>query len=46
MVTGGFISGYSFLATAVSLDDLIRCVDELLNPAPAPAIRGGARKIR
>jgi DNA-binding response OmpR family regulator len=34
VVTGGFISGYSFLATAVSLDDLIRCVDEMLNPAP------------
>jgi DNA-binding response OmpR family regulator len=35
VVTGGFISGYSFLATAVSLDDLIRCVDEVLCPAPA-----------
>jgi CheY-like chemotaxis protein len=37
VVTGGFISGYSFLATAVSLDDLIRCVDEMLSPAAAPA---------
>jgi DNA-binding response OmpR family regulator len=35
VVTGGFISGYSFLATALSLDDLIRCVDEMLCPAPA-----------
>jgi DNA-binding response OmpR family regulator len=35
VVTGGFISGYSFLATAVSLEDLIRCVDEVLFPAPA-----------
>ncbi|PYJ11516.1 MAG: response regulator [Verrucomicrobia bacterium] len=35
VVTGGFIGGYSFLATAVSLDDLIRCVDEMLCPAPA-----------
>jgi DNA-binding response OmpR family regulator len=35
VVTGGFISGYSFLATAVSLDDLIRCVDEVLRPAPS-----------
>jgi CheY-like chemotaxis protein len=35
VVTGGFISGYSFLATAVSLDDLIRCVDEMLSPAAA-----------
>ena len=35
VMTGGFISGYSFLANAVSLDDLIRCVDEMLFPAPA-----------
>ena len=34
VMTGGFISGYSFLATAVSLDDLILCVDEVLQPAP------------
>jgi DNA-binding response OmpR family regulator len=34
VVTGGFISGYSFLATSLSLDDLIRCVDEMLFPAP------------
>jgi CheY-like chemotaxis protein len=34
VVTGGFINGYSFLATVVSLDDLIRCVDEMLSPAP------------
>jgi DNA-binding response OmpR family regulator len=47
VVTGGFISGYSFLASAVSLDDLIRCVDEMLNPAPvAPAHRGRARAAR
>lgn len=37
VLTGGFISGYSFLATAVSLDDLVRCVDEMLSPAAAPA---------
>ena len=36
VVTGGFISGYSFLATAVSLDDLLRCVDEMLSPAATP----------
>jgi DNA-binding response OmpR family regulator len=29
VVTGGFISGYSFLATSLSLDDLIRYVDEM-----------------
>ena len=37
VLTGGFISGYSFLATAVSLDDLLRCVDEMLTPASSPA---------
>ena len=37
VLTGGFISGYSFLATAVSLDDLVRCVDEMLTPASSPA---------
>lgn len=45
VVTGGFISGYSFLATAVSLDDLIRCVDEVLNPSPAAkSVRGPAKR--
>ncbi|MDP9100400.1 MAG: response regulator [Verrucomicrobiota bacterium] len=39
VVTGGFISGYSFLATAVTLNDLIRCVDEMLRPAPAVRTR-------
>jgi CheY-like chemotaxis protein len=43
VVTGGFISGYSFLATVVSLDDLIRCVDEMLEPAPS---RVSARSTR
>ena len=36
VMTGGFIGGYSFLAAAVTLDDLIRFVDEMLNPAEAP----------
>jgi DNA-binding response OmpR family regulator len=36
VMTGGFISGYSFLVAAVTLDDLIRFVDEMLNPAEAP----------
>lgn len=47
VVTGGFISGYSFLTTAVSLDDLIRCVDEILNPAPvASPTRARSRTTR
>jgi CheY-like chemotaxis protein len=45
VVTGGFISGYSFLATAVTLDDLIRCVDEMLHPRPVPT-RKRARHTR
>ena len=36
VMTGGFVSGYSFLAAAVTLDDLIRFVDEMLNPAKPP----------
>jgi DNA-binding response OmpR family regulator len=36
VMTGGFISGYSFLAAAVTVDDLIRFVDEMLSPAQAP----------
>ena len=35
VMTGGLINGYSFLAAAVTLDDLIRCVGEILNPSPA-----------
>jgi CheY-like chemotaxis protein len=47
VMTGGFLSGYSFLATEVSLDDLVRCVDEMLNPAPAePAARVPTRVTR
>ena len=45
VITGGFLSGYSFLATAVSLDDLIRCLDEMLNPTPAaPAAQRQCRR--
>ena len=36
VLTGGFVGGYRFVATNTSLDDLIRCVDEMLNPTPAP----------
>lgn len=44
VLSGGFVSGYRFLATAVSLDDLIRCVDEMLNPPPAaPPVRARAK---
>jgi DNA-binding response OmpR family regulator len=34
IATAGVISGYSFLSNAVPVEDLIRCVDEMLAPAP------------
>jgi hypothetical protein len=36
VMTGGFLSGYSFLAAAVTLDDLVRFVEDMLTPAQAP----------
>ena len=36
VMTGGFLSGYSFLAAAVTLEDLVRFVDDMLTPAQAP----------
>ena len=36
VMTGGFLSGYSFLATAVTLEDLVRFVEDMLTPAQAP----------
>jgi DNA-binding response OmpR family regulator len=39
VMTGGFISGYSFLAAAVTLEDLVRFVEEILSPAPPKRAR-------
>jgi hypothetical protein len=36
VMTGGFLSGYSFLANAATLDDLVRFVEETLTPARVP----------
>jgi DNA-binding response OmpR family regulator len=36
VITGGFLSGYSFLATANTLEDLVRFVEEMVTPAKAP----------
>jgi DNA-binding response OmpR family regulator len=36
VMTGGFLSGYSFLAAAVTLEDLVRFVEDMLAPAQAP----------
>ena len=44
VMTGGFISGYSFLAAAVTLDDLVRFVEEMLSPAPAVQVRVKAKR--
>ena len=35
--SGGILSGYSFLANPVRLDEFVRCVGELVSPAPKPA---------
>jgi len=35
VVTGGFFGGYRFLANAVSLDEILNCVDEMLNSPPS-----------
>jgi DNA-binding response OmpR family regulator len=39
VMTGGFIGGYSFLAAAVTLEDLVRFVEEMLSPAPPVKVR-------
>ena len=39
VMTGGFLSGFSFLASAVTLDDLVRFVEEMLSPAPPLQVR-------
>jgi DNA-binding response OmpR family regulator len=39
VMTGGFISGYSFLAAAVTLEDLVRFVEEMLSPPPPKRVR-------
>jgi DNA-binding response OmpR family regulator len=36
VMTGGFLSGYSFLATANTLEDLVRFVEEMVTPAETP----------
>jgi DNA-binding response OmpR family regulator len=47
VLTGGFLAGYRFVANAVSLDELLRCVDEMLNPAAvSTAPRVGRRATR
>lgn len=42
VLTGGFISGYSFLATAASLTDLVRFVDAMLDPSSIFAAKTAA----
>ena len=44
VMTGGFISGYSFFAAAVTLDDLVRFVEEMLSPAPPIQVRLKAKR--
>jgi DNA-binding response OmpR family regulator len=44
VITGGFLSGFSFLASAVTLEDLVRFVEEMLSPAPPVQVRSKARR--
>ena len=44
VMTGGFISGYSFLAAAVTVEDLVRFVEEMLSPAPPKRARVKAKR--
>ena len=44
VMTGGFISGYSFLAAAVTLDDLVRFVEEMLSPPSPIQVRRKAKR--
>jgi DNA-binding response OmpR family regulator len=44
VITGGFLSGFSFLASAVTLDDLVRFVEEMLSPAPPVQVRAKAKR--
>lgn len=44
VMTGGFISGYSFLAAAVTMEDLVRFVEEMLSPAPPKRARVSAKR--
>lgn len=44
VMTGGFLSGFSFLASAVTLDDLVRFVEEMLSPAPPVQVRARTKR--
>ena len=44
VITGGFLSGFSFLASAVTLDDLVRFVEEMVSPAPPVQVRAKAKR--
>ena len=46
VMTGGFLSGYSFLANAVTLDDLVRFVEEMLRPAAVASVPAKVRSRR
>jgi DNA-binding response OmpR family regulator len=44
VMTGGFLSGFSFLASAVTLEDLVRFVEEMVSPAPPVQVRSKAKR--
>ena len=42
VISAGILSGYSFLANPVRIDEVVRYVAELLKPAPAAKVRPAA----
>lgn len=44
VMTGGFLSGFSFLASAVTMDDLVRFVEEMLSPVPPVQVRAKTKR--
>jgi len=44
VVSGGILSGYSFFANPVRIDDFVRCVAELLSPSTSKPKIGASAK--
>ena len=42
VISGGILSGYSFLANPVRIEEVVRYVGELLKPAAQPKVRPAA----
>jgi len=45
VMSAGILSGYSFLANPVRIEEFVRCVGELVSPTPKPA-KSSALNVR